>query len=116
LSGKSALSAGVGERAPVIKNPQFCTSIDAGPPLPLRKPAPAHIASPATDTGASPPLPPRKAEQTDMGEAGACEYAVAPEVKFMAAKEKAEREGVHTLTAEDIQGLSLEQIRELRGY
>ena len=34
----------------------------------------------------------------------------------MAAKEKAERVGVHMLTAEDIRGLSLEQIRKLRGY
>jgi hypothetical protein len=35
---------------------------------------------------------------------------------FLAAKEKAEREGVWMLTAEDIRGLSLDQIRELRGY
>jgi len=39
-----------------------------------------------------------------------------PEVKFMAAKEKAKREGVHALTSEDIRGLGLDQIRELRGY
>jgi hypothetical protein len=34
----------------------------------------------------------------------------------MAAKEKAKREGVHTLTGEDVRGLSQEQIKELRGY
>jgi len=34
----------------------------------------------------------------------------------MAAKEKAEREGVHALTSDDIRGLSLDQIRVLRGY
>jgi hypothetical protein len=66
LSGRSTLLAGVSERAPVIKHPQFCA-----------------------------------------GE---------PEVRFMAAKEKAKREGVHALTSEDIRGLGLDQIRELRGY
>jgi hypothetical protein len=35
---------------------------------------------------------------------------------FSAAKEKAERDGVWTLTEEDIRGLSLEQIKALRGY
>jgi len=44
------------------------------------------------------------------------EPAVDSEAAFIAAKEKAQREGVHTLTAEDIRGLSLDQIRELRGY
>jgi len=34
----------------------------------------------------------------------------------MAAKKKAEREGVHALTSDDIRGLSLDQIRKLRGY
>ena len=32
------------------------------------------------------------------------------------AQEKAEREGVHSLTSEDIEGLSDEQIKQLRGY
>jgi hypothetical protein len=36
--------------------------------------------------------------------------------KFEAAQAKAKVEGVHTLTQEDIKGLSLEQIKELRGY
>lgn len=92
-SGKSILFAGVGERAPIVKNPQFCMQggllADWRPPLPLRKPI-------------LPPPPP----------AG----AVASEAAFVAAKEKAKREGVWTLTAEDIRGLSLEQISELRGY
>jgi hypothetical protein len=34
----------------------------------------------------------------------------------MAAKEKAERKGVHALTSEDVRGLSQEQLKELRGY
>jgi hypothetical protein len=41
---------------------------------------------------------------------------VDPEAMFLAAKEKAKREGVWTLTDEDIRGLSLEQIQALRGY
>ncbi|MGV1013566.1 MAG: S1 family peptidase [Methyloceanibacter sp.] len=85
-SAKSTLFAGVGERAPVIKNPQFCmfgrAIADVGPSRPLRNPT----------------------------------RAVEPDSMFLAAKEKAKREGVHTLTSEDIRGLSLKQIRELRGY
>jgi hypothetical protein len=79
-SGKSMLFAGVSERAPVIKNPQFCSS---GGAL----------------AGTRPPLPPKR-----------------PDAVFSAAKEKADRDGVWTLTAEDIRGLSLEQIKALRGY
>lgn len=119
-SGKSTLFAGVGVRAPVIKNPQFCRSgrllADVGPPLPPRKPALAHIKSAATDAESPPPLPPRKPEQTLTGVADSGEYAVEPKAVFLAAKEKAKREGVWTLTAEDIRGLSLGQVRELRGY
>jgi hypothetical protein len=44
------------------------------------------------------------------------EHAVEPEAKFMTAKEKAKREGVHALTRKDIESLSQEQIKELRGY
>ncbi len=64
LKGKSMLFAGVRERAPAIKNAQFCD----------------------------------------------------PDARFLAAKAKAEREGAHRLTADDIRGLSLEQLRQLRGY
>jgi hypothetical protein len=107
-SGKSTLFAGVSERAPVIKNPQFCMSgqllADWRPPLPPRKPP------------LPPPLPPRKPEQMLTGVADFRTYAVEPEAMFLAAKEKARREGVWTLTAEDISGLSPDQIKELRGY
>lgn len=107
-SAKSTLFAGVGKQAPEIKNPQFCASgrllADWRPPLPPRKPA------------LPPPLPPRRPEQTEASAAGSRNQAVAPEAVFLAAKEKAKREGVWTLTAEDIRGLSLEQIKELRGY
>jgi hypothetical protein len=91
-------------------------SADVGPPLPPRKPELPHIKSPATDAESSPPLPPRKSEQTPTSASDSREHAVEPEGKFMAAKEKAKREGVHTLTSEDVRGLSQEQIKELRGY
>jgi hypothetical protein len=38
------------------------------------------------------------------------------EAKFKAAQAKAQRDGVETLTQKDIEGLSLEQIKQLRGY
>jgi len=38
------------------------------------------------------------------------------EIKFKAAQEKAKRDGVYALTKEDIDGLSPEQIKQLRGY
>jgi hypothetical protein len=50
-----------------------------------------------------------KAECKDSVETGA-------ESKFKAAQAKAEKVGVHKLTREDIEGLSNEQIKQLRGY
>ena len=72
------------------------------PPLPLRKPQQvqpplALSASPSPTWGAS-----------AVGqEAG---------IRFKAAQAKAKLGGVHTLTQKDIEGLSLEQIKQLRGY
>jgi hypothetical protein len=90
---------------PQIKAP---ASAEKAPPLPPRKP---ELAPATTEPESSPPLPPRKPEQTSDSR----EHAV-PETKFMAAKTKAQREGVQSLTSEDVRGLSLEQIKELRGY
>jgi hypothetical protein len=72
------------------------------PPLPLRKPQ--QVQSPIA-LGAS-PSPPR----------GAGAVGQEAEVKFKAAQAKAKLGGVHTLTQKDIDGLSLEQIKQLRGY
>lgn len=67
--------------------------------LPVRKPP-----EPTKVTAVkSPPLPPQRPPAT-------------AEAKFNAAQEKAKLHGVHTLTQEDIEGLSSEQIKELRGY
>jgi hypothetical protein len=89
---------------PPIKAP---ASVEMGPPMPPRKPELA----PANDAESSPPLPTMKAEQRSDSR----EHAI-PETKFMAAKAKAQREGVHSLTGEDIRGLTQEQIKALRGY
>lgn len=112
-SGKSTLFAGVSERAPVIKTAQFCASGQLlaawRPPLPPKRPAPP------------PPLPSRKPAPALANIAAAPAFAAEPEAmvpttKFLAAQQKAKRDGVWTLTADDIRGLSLEQITALRGY
>ena len=70
-----------------------------------------------------PPLPPKKPEQNPSAtpasvpsreDFGTVEQE--RETKFKAAEAKAKREGVEALTGEDIDGLSLEQIKKLRGY
>jgi hypothetical protein len=72
------------------------------PPLPLRKPK--QVQSPmALSASPSPPGGPGAVGQE-------------AEVKFKAAQAKAKLGGVHTLTQKDIDGLSLEQIKQLRGY
>ena len=67
-----------------------------------------------------PPLPPRKPEQdhspTSASREGSGTVEQETEAKFKAAEAKAKREGVDSLTREDIEGLSLEQLKELRGY
>jgi hypothetical protein len=98
---------------PQIKPP---ASADSSPLLPSRKPELAPIQSPATDAESLPPVPPRKSEETAASATESHEHAVEPDSKFIAAKEKAERKGVHALTSEDVRGLSQEQIKELRGY
>ncbi len=110
LSGESTLSAGVRERPPAIKHPQFCkseqVSADAG----------SSIKSPEAEAEPPPPLPPKSPQLIPTEAADARKQAVEPEAIFLAAKEKAKRQGVWTLTSEDIRGLGLEQIKELRGY
>ena len=89
-------------QAPVrkVQEPTKVSSLKP-PPLPLRKPQSPIHPSPS----ASVPLP---------GEADEGRREV--EAKFQAAQAKAKLGGVHTLTQEDIKGLSLEQIKQLRGY
>jgi hypothetical protein len=91
-------------------------SADVNPSLPPRKPALTPIPSPAIDTESTRPVPLRKPEETPTGPADTHEHAVEADAKFLAAREKATREGVDALTNEDIRGLSQEQLKELRGY
>jgi hypothetical protein len=76
-------------------------------PYPRSK-APAHAAD------GQRPGPLRSA----TGKTGILTAAVEPkvDVKFKAAQAKAKRDGVQNLTQRDIEGLTREQIKQLRGY
>ena len=81
---------------------------------------PNKIPEPTTERPV-PPLPPKKqspsatpASVPSREDSGTVEQE--GEAKFKAAEAKAKREGVEALTSEDIDGLSLEQIKKLRGY
>jgi hypothetical protein len=87
------------------------------PPLPRprnnqlhpRSTNPAHAAS----NGSHPSqTPSKKAAKTGTLNSAAQKS----EAKFKAAQAKAKRDGVQTLTQADIESLSLEQIKQLRGY
>ena len=75
-------------------------------PLPVRKcPEPTKLSS-----AEPPPLPVRKPQKAlDV-------VGQEAEVKFKAAQAKAAKAGVENLTERDIDGLSFEQIKQLRGY
>jgi hypothetical protein len=62
------------------------------------KPRPLHVRKPPQSRSASAHSP------------------ATAEAKFEAAQKKAKLSGIHTLTQKDIEGLSLEQIKQLRGY
>ena len=77
-------------------------------PLPSRLPHPTKVSSVKP-----PPVPPKKPSQSPSA---SVHPPATAEAKFKAAQEKAKLSGVHTLTQKDIEGLSYEQIKELRGY
>jgi hypothetical protein len=54
--------------------------------------------------------------KTAKKEAPAAAVAQRPDAKFKAAQAKAKRDGVHTLTQKDIEGLSVAQLKQIRGY
>jgi hypothetical protein len=91
---------------PVGKPPELSkVTVLKTPPSPTRKrPMP-----PKTESVKPPSSPPEEAQVPADSPAN-------PEAKFKAAQTKAKISGVHTLTREDIDGLSAEQIKELRGY
>jgi hypothetical protein len=81
-----------------VPEPTKASSAEPPPPLPQRKPE-----QPPTDAS----VPSREGSETVEQET---------DPKFKAAEAKAKREGVDSLTREDIEGLSPEQLKELRGY
>jgi hypothetical protein len=83
---------------PVSRVPTKATSAVPAPSPPQRKPE----------------QPPTNASVPSLEGSGTVEQET--EAKFKAAEAKAKREGVHSLTNEDIEGLSDEQIKQLRGY
>ena len=86
-----------------VPNPIKVSSLKP-PPLPLRKPSQAQ----------SPTPPSPNASVSPHGTADEVRHDA--EASFKAAQAKAKLSGVHTLTQKDIDGLSLEQIKQLRGY
>jgi hypothetical protein len=72
-----------------------------------------NIAMPPS-SGSSAALVPSKAAVDTGALSSSAEQA--PDAKFKAAQDKAEKIGVHQLTQEDIEGLNYDQIKQLRGY
>ena len=86
----------------------------------LPKPV-STVLTKATSAEPPPSLPQRKPEQPPTNASvpsreGSDSVEQEREAKFKAAEAKAMREGVDSLTSEDIEGLSPEQLKELRGY
>jgi hypothetical protein len=70
---------------------------------------------------AAPPAARRQAPgparaKTARKEAPTATVAQRSDARFKAAQAKAKREGVHTLTQKDIEGLSVAQLKQIRGY
>jgi hypothetical protein len=80
-----------------------------------RRPQPpgARTARSGAPTGAIEPV-----ARSKTATAGASSPMPAPksDAKFKAAQAKAKRDGVHTLTQKDIEGLSTTQLKQIRGY
>ena len=93
-------------RMPPVRDLPKPTKLSSVKPPPLRElPEPTKLSS-----AEPPPLPVRKPQKAlDV-------VGQEAEVKFKAAQAKAAKAGVENLTERDIEGLSFEQIKQLRGY
>ena len=103
---------------PISKPRQLINANSVKPPQPVNTVPESTKASSAEPSA---PLPQRKPEQPPTNasvpsRAGSNTVEQEREAKFKAAEAKAKREGVDSLTSEDIEGLSPEQLKELRGY
>jgi hypothetical protein len=100
----------------VSKPPQPTKASSVKPPKPV-----STVPTKATSAEPPPSLPQRKPEQPPTNASvpsreGSDTVEQEAEAKFKAAEAKAKREGVDALTREDIEGLSPEQLKQLRGY
>ena len=103
---------------PISKPRQLTKANSVKPPQPVNTVPESTKASSAEPSA---PLPQRKPEQPPTNASvpsreGSNTVEQEREAKFKAAEAKAKREGVDSLTSEDIKGLSPEQLKELRGY
>jgi len=103
---------------PISKPRQLINANSVKPPQPVNTVPESTKASSAEPSA---PLPQRKPEQPPTNASvpsreGSNTVEQEREAKFKAAEAKAKREGVDSLTSEDIEGLSPEQLKELRGY
>ena len=89
-----------------------------GPPRRMRKSYSdrSYPRSKTTPVAAHGPRPGPTPSKTVKTEVLAVAVEQKSEAKFKATQAKARRDGVETLTQKDIEGLSLEQIKQLRGY
>src|SRR5262245_29370454 len=96
-----------------VSEPAKASSVK--PPRPVSK-----VPEPTEGTSAEPPPPPpqKKPEQPPMNASvpsNEGSKTAEQEAKFKAAQAKAKREGVDSLTREDIEGLTPDQLKEIRG-
>lgn len=99
---------------PISKPRQITKASSVKPPQPVSS---APESTKASSAEPSAPLPQRKPERPSIdSREGSNTVDQEREAKFKAAEAKAKREGVDSLTSEDIEGLSPEQLKELRGY
>lgn len=87
----------------------------------MKPPHVSAVPKPTKASSAEPPPPQRKPEQPPINASvpsneGSEAVEHEAEAKFRAVEAKAKREGVDSLTREDIEGLTPEQLKELRGY
>ena len=138
LCGGSPYNEGAYVEAPpsALRHPIKASAVKSSP-LPVRKlrettkassvkppPLPVRRLREATEVSSlkPPPLPVRKPQRVQSPMALSASpsppgvVGQEAEVKFKAAQAKAKLGGVQTLTQKDIDGLSLEQIKQLRGY